>query len=68
MLLESITAHPSIVYDIRNVVPIPFDLACSYTNFKCAVDLAILHQVSSHDALIIVTLIHIFGKIESNPP
>lgn len=49
---------------IRSEVAIAFRLTHRYPNLESTVDLALKHQVPTHNALIVFNLVHIFGEIE----
>jgi hypothetical protein len=49
---------------IRSEVAIAFHLTHRYPNLEGTVDLALKHQVPTHNTLIFFNLVHIFSEIE----
>lgn len=56
------------VIDIRDKVLLPIQLPHINPNFERAVHLAVLHQVPPYNAMLVIALIGIFGKIELDVP
>lgn len=54
--------------NLRCEVPIPFHLLYADPDLERTIDLAVLHEVSPDDALVLIAFIYILRKVEFHSP